>query len=162
MAMTPPDPVQPDPDLPSGRGAALGAAKLSLRTRTDDRWVAISARVRSRALTVTRRSLSVRAQAPGGPVQVSEQVLITYVRDALTSVPDGRVDDIVILTEGAGTFTGVTLFISARYGAPLLPIADAMRDLAASRLRELLGDVAPPVTVTTMHVHVEDVHGGRP
>lgn len=160
--MTPHDPVQPDPDLASGRDAGLDAATLALRTRTDDRWVAISSRVRSRALTLTRRSLSVHAQAPGGPVQVSEQVLITYVRDALARVPDGRVDDIVIMTEGAGTYTGITLFISARYGAPLLPIADAMRDLAAFRLRELLGDVAPPVTVTTMHVHIENVHGDQP
>ena len=63
----------------------------------------------------------------------------------------------VIATEGLDTYVGLTITISARFGVPLLPIADAIRALANTRLSELLGPIAPPVTVTTMEVHVQDV-----
>jgi hypothetical protein len=102
--------------------------------------------------------MPVQAQARSGPVHVSEQVLITYLRDALSGVPGARVDDITIAVGAKDTYAGITVFISARYGEPLLPVADALRDLAAARLRELLGDITPPVTVTTMDVHIDDVH----
>ncbi|RYV50838.1 hypothetical protein EUA98_11225 [Pengzhenrongella frigida] len=137
--------------------ARWAAAITASRAHTDARWVEISDRMRARALRVTRRSLPITAQAPSGPVHVSEQVLITYLRDALTAVPGARVDDIIIAVGAQDAYAGITVAISARYGEPLLPIADAMRDLAAARLRDLLGDITPPVTVTTMEVHIDDV-----
>ena len=138
--------------------ARWDAAIAASRAHADARWVQISDRVRARALQVTRRSLPITAQAPGGPVHVSEQVLITYLRDALKVVPGARVDDIAIAVGAQDAYAGTTVCISARYGEALLPIADAMRDLAAARLRDLLGDITPPVTVTTMDVHLDDVH----
>ena len=135
----------------------MGAAIRSNRARTDARWVEISDRVRTRALRVTRRSLPVIAQAPSGPINVSEQVLITYVRDALDGVSGARVEEITIAVDVDNTYSGITIFLSARFGEPLLPVADAVRDLAAARLRELLGDITPPVTVATMEVHFDDV-----
>lgn len=166
--MTPQTPPRPEPEPSSRDEARLAQARLeqarleqatrALRDHVDQRWVEISDRVLATALTVTRRSLPVLAQAPGGPVHVSEQVLVTYLRDAVSVVADARIEEILIATGDAGTYTGVTISISARYGMPLLPIADRIRDLATARLQNILGPIAPPVTVTTMHVHIADVH----
>lgn len=147
-----------EPDAARVPDARWDAAIAASRANADARWVQISDRVRARALQVTRRSLPVTAQAPGGPVHVSEQVLVTYLRDALSGVPGARVDDITIAVGANDTYAGTTVFISAQYGEPQLPIADRLRDLAAARLHDLLGDITPPVTVTTMEVHVDDVH----
>ncbi|MGV8965761.1 MAG: hypothetical protein ACOH2F_05735 [Cellulomonas sp.] len=146
--------------MPLVSAPAWDAAIAASRAYSDARWVQISHRVRSRALQVTRRSMPVQAQAPSGSIHVSEQVLVTYLRDALAAVPGARVDDITIAVGAENSYAGVTVLISARYGEPLLPIADALRDVAAARLRELLGDITPPVTVTSMDVHVDDVHEG--
>lgn len=136
----------------------LEQATQALSDHVDQRWVQISDRVRSRALQATRASLPVRAQAATGPVQVSEQVLITYLRDAINKVPHAKIQDIIIATEGLDTYTGVTIIISTLFGTPLIPLADTIRDLANKRLAELLGPVSPPVSVTTMTVHIEDVY----
>jgi len=135
----------------------LEQAAQSLREHVDQRWVEISDRVLSRALRATRTSLAVQARAPSGPVHISEQVLITNVREAISTVPHVKIQDVVIITEGLDTYAGLTIIISARFGLPLLPIADAIRALANTRLTQLLGPITPPVTVTTMDVHVEDV-----
>lgn len=159
MAMT--IPRDPDADYDTRepvRDPRIDAALSASRTRTDARWVEISHRVRTRALQVTRRSLPISARTPSGPVLVSTQVLIAYVRDALAAVPGARVHDLTFAAGPDNAYTGLTIFISAPYGDPVLPIADALRDRATERLRELLGDVTPPVTVTTMEVHVDDVH----
>lgn len=157
MAITP-DPAK-RPQTPTSRrqDAMLAQATQSLRDHVDQRWVQISDRVLTRALRATRTSLPVQAQAAGGPVHISEQVLITYLRDAVSTVPHAKIEDVVIITSGLDTYAGVTITISARFGVPLIPIADTIRNLANRRLKQLLGPIAPPVTVTTMDVHVQDV-----
>jgi len=135
----------------------LEQAAQSLREHVDQRWVEISDRVLTRALRATRTSLAVQARAPSGPVHISEQVLITNVREAISTVPHVKIQDVVITTEGLDTYVGLTIFISARFGVPLLPLADTIRALANTRLTQLLGPITPPVTVTTMDVHVGDV-----
>jgi hypothetical protein len=135
----------------------LEQAAQSLREHVDQRWVQISDRVLTRALRATRTSLAVQAKAPSGVVHISEQVLITYLRDAISTVPHVKIQDVVITTEGLDTYAGLTITINARFGLPLLPVADTIRALAQTRLTQLLGPVTPPVTVTTMHVHVQDV-----
>lgn len=155
--MTPSQPQRSEPPAAPEKDPMLEKATSSLREHVDQRWVQISDRVRSRALRATRPSLPVRAQASTGPVHVSEQVLITYLRDALSAVPHTKVQDITITTEGIDTYTGVTITIQAGFGAPLIPLADTIRDLANQRLTQLLGPIAPPVSVTTMVVHIEDV-----
>ena len=54
-----------------------------------------------------------------------------------------------------------------QFDEPILPIADEIRDRTEQVLRELLGPIHPPVTVSALHVHVSDVttddpHTGRP
>jgi hypothetical protein len=135
----------------------LEQATQSLREHVDQRWVEISDRVLTRALRATRTSLAVQAWAPGGPIHISEQVLITYLRDAISTVPHAKIQDLAIITEGLDIYAGFTITINASFGLPLIPIADTIRDLANKRLSQLLGPIAPPVTATTMDVHIQDV-----
>lgn len=157
--MTPqnaPEPNQADPTLVPD--THWDAAITASRAHTDARWIQISDRVRTRALRLTRRSLPITAQAPSGPIHISEQVLITYLRATLTHVPGARLDNITITTGPHNTYTGLTVTISARYDEPQLPIADTMRNLARTRLHDLLGNITPPITITTMDIHINDVH----
>ena len=156
--MTQPDRPSPPGSPPSAPGVtALQAATASLREHVDDRWVEVADRVLSLALTATRGSLAVRAQAPGGPVQVSEQVLVAYVRDAIAGVAHVAPSGIEILTDDQHRCTGVVIEVTVQYGQPVIPVADRIRNLTEAVLAELLGPVTPSVTVTAMHVHVADV-----
>ncbi len=136
----------------------VGAAALALREHAGRRWVEVADRVRRQALRATRSSPPVAAMAPGGPVQVSEQVLVAQVRDALAHLRGARVEDIEVHTDAGGRYAGVVLVVSAEYGVPLLPVADRLRAAAVDRLRTVLGPVTPPVDVQTLQVHVDDVH----
>lgn len=136
----------------------LAAAAAGLRERTDPRWVEISDRVLAKVLTATRRSLPVQAMAQSGPVHVSEQVLVSYLRDAVQDhVPGCHVRAINVHLVGRDTFESVTIQVVVRYGEEILPIADRVHQLAAARLDELLGPAAPSVQVRATHVHVSDV-----
>lgn len=158
------DQSRPGAQEPSEQAYDLvDVAAESLRSRRDPRWVEISDRVLSRALRATRRSYPIRATTPTGPVHVSEQVLVTYIRDAVQQhVPDAALLRIEIDVVGRDTLGGVTLALVARYGVELLPVADRIRDLTAATLREVLGPVDVPVTVETLHVHFCDVVDGDP
>ena len=163
MAMTPDEASRPmiGADLPGED--VLAAAAADLRDRVDPRWVAISDRVLASALTATRRSRPLRAQAASGPVSVSEQVLIAHVRHALDGrVPGTAVAAIHVNIEGRDSFSGLIIEIVAEYGRPLLPLADRVHALAAAELVSVLGPLDPLVSVRATHVHVNDVTRGDP
>ena len=134
----------------------LRAAASELRHQVNHRWVEIADAVVSRALTASRPSWPVRAQASGGPVQVAEQVLVSYVRGSIDTIADCEVVHIQVRTDGDAC-TGVVIAVAVRFGTPLIPLADRVRQRAERRLSQLLGPVIPPVTVTDMHIHVADV-----
>lgn len=168
MAMTPQDPQRPPLADARRDDEGLDVARLeeaadNLRERSDPRWVEISDRVLAKSLAATRRSRPVRAQARTGHVYVSEQVLIAYLREAIDdAVHDSALAHVGIEIQGRNTFAGATIQLVARFGVELLPIADRVRELARSRLAQLLGDVTPSVRVQTMHVHFCDVVRGDP
>ena len=166
MAMNPAPPrstVGTDPREDTPEDALLAEAAQSLRARVDPRWVEISDRVLAKVLTATRRSHPVRAAARTGPVHVSEQVLIAYLRDAIDGqVPGSALAGVHVEIEGRDTFSGVTIQVLVQYGRPILPMADRIHEIAAGRLAELLGALAPPVDVRATHVHVSDVTRGDP
>jgi len=56
----------------------------------------------------------------------------------------------------------VTIVVTARYGYSLIDIGDAIRFAADEVIAEVLGDARPRVTVTDMHVHVNDITRGDP
>ena len=143
--------------------AALRASAGRLGQQADQRWVEVVDDVVAQALTATRRSLPLWAVAPGGPVQVSEQVVVAYLRETVdAATADAAALDISLRVEGRDRLAGVVVQLVARYGEPLLPVADRVRTLVEARLRELLGPVDTPVTVQAMHVHFADVVDGDP
>lgn len=141
----------------------LRAAAQRLRRQADARWVEVSDRVVAAAMTATRRSLPLRAMAPGGPVHVSEQVVVAHLRAAIDeAVADAATAAVTLEVRDRDALTGVVIQLVARYGRPLLPIADHVRDVTAARLVDLLGPTATTVTVHEMHVHFSDVTTGDP
>ncbi len=153
--MNPGHPESPAP-LDAGAEATLRAATTALRDHIDRRWVEVADAVVSRALTASRPSWPVRAQAPGGPLQIAEQVLVAYLCDSIDSIADCEVANVHVDTDG-DRCTGVVIALAVRYGTALIPLADRVRQVAEMRFEELLGSVVPPVTVSMMHVHVADV-----
>lgn len=149
--------MTPDPQLPGDPQDLVTRAADVLRTRADERWVEISDRVLTKAFNVTRRSMPVRAASSGGAVNVSEQVLVAGIRSALDDLSGAAAVDIRISTDDQHRYTGVFIALSVDYRTAILPVADRARDRARDVLLTLLGPVNPPVTVTTMHVHVDDV-----
>jgi hypothetical protein len=147
---------------PAGSGT-LDLATSALREYTRDRWVEVSDRILATALTATRRARPVRATAPGGTVQVSEQVIVTYLRAAVdVAVPGVAVHRIDVTLVNEDTFETVIVQIAVQYGLEVLPAAHRIRGIATRVLHELLGPEAGPVTVRVTHVHVSDVTRGDP
>lgn len=144
-------------DPPDRQDQTPKAAVAALHAHADQRWVEISDRVVARSLRVTRPSLPVRAASTGGAVNVSEQVLIAAVRQSLDDLTDATVVGIQINTDQHSRYAGVQITITARYGSPILPVADLIREQARHALSTLLGPVTPTVSVHTMHIHVGDV-----
>jgi hypothetical protein len=146
-------------DEPRGDEQLLDAATESLRAYVDPRWVEVSDRILARVLTASRRSLPIRTSehSSSGALLVSEQVLTTYIRHAVAAIPAAAPTRIHIHSDSDHNYTGVTIEITVQFNEPILPIADDVRARTEQVLRELLGDVTPPVTVNAMHVHVCDV-----
>ena len=145
-------------DIHPDTGAFIDLARRALNDHADRRWVEVAPRVLSTALRATRRSMPVRAHAPGGTVHVSEQVITAYLRDALDGHASGTaVAGIQINIAGQDTFTGVLIELIVQYGTPILPAADRIRAQAATVLLELLGPAATAIEVQTSHIHVSDV-----
>lgn len=163
--MTPhpsPGPPRPTTDPAAGLQDApadvVVEATRRLRGHADRRWVEIADQVVTAALTATRRSLPLRAMAPGGPVQVSEQVVVAKLRARLdASLSDAAVTDISFTVQDRDLATGVVVQLVARYGVPLIPVADEAREVTGEVLAELLGPVSMSVDVQAMHVHFADV-----
>lgn len=158
MAMTSSEPSDDVPSLSAQDEAFLAEAAGTMRAHADPRWVEVSSRVLDAALRATRRSQPVKAQAPGGTVYVSEQVIIAYLREAIDGrIPGTAVAAIHLDITGKDTFSGVLIEMIVQYGTEILPAADRARATAAAVLHELLGTAATEVHVRAGHVHVSDV-----
>lgn len=149
--------MTPDPQRQSDQDAQSKRVADVVREQADERWVEISDRVLEKALRVTRRSMPVRAASLRGPVNISEQVLITGIRQALEPVAGAVPTDITVHTDARHNYTGILICLTANYGAPILPAADDIRNRTEHALTSMLGPLTPPITVSTMHVHVDDV-----
>ncbi|GAA3602767.1 hypothetical protein GCM10022223_18170 [Kineosporia mesophila] len=143
---------------PANTQTLIDLASRALTEHADQRWVEVAPRVLSTALRATRRSLPVRAHAPGGTVHVSEQVIVAYLHDALDGhTPGTAVAGIHVNIAGQDTFTGVLIELIVQYGTAILPAADRIRAQAATVLLELLGPAATAINVQTSHIHVSDI-----
>ena len=134
----------------------LDAATRDLRNHVDDRWVEVRERVFLHAVSSPRRSRPVRAEAPGGQVRISEHILISALQDSLDTIVGLALEQVTFdLVDDQ--YQGVEILVVVQYGQRIIALADRARELAVQRLTELLGPITPPVTVTTMVVHVGDV-----
>ena len=154
----PEDAPEDGPQLSARDEALLAEAAQSLRRHTDARWVEVSSTILSSALRATRRSRPVRAGAPGGTVHISEQVIVSYLREALDGhIPGTAIAGIHLDIADHDTFNGVLIDMIIQYGTEILPVADHTRAIAATVLEELLGPLADGIYIRTSHVHVSDV-----
>ena len=160
MAMTP-DAGGPGAESMSAEQRDLDVAAQALRDHTDERWVEIADSMLAGVLATTPPSHPLRGQLGSEAFYVSEQVLTNYLLDAIDTVPDVEVDAIQIHAD-QDRYTGVTILITARHGLALLPVADSIREAAQARLLEVRGQSVPQISVSPMHVHVEDVTPGDP
>lgn len=139
----------------------MGSVAQRLRDHTDDRWVEIESDLLAHVLATSRPSHPLRAQSATGAYAVSEQVLVAYLRDALDRAPHCEVSAIYVHAYD-DVCTGVTVVMTAQYGHSLLEIADTVRLAADEVIDRVLGNVRPRVTVTDMHVHVDDISRADP
>lgn len=153
---------EPTPrDASNGDTGTVDAAAAQLRQHTDERWVEVRSGVLAHVLAVSRPSHPLHALSSTGAYAVSEQVLTSYLRTALDRAPDCEVSAIRVHSDG-DVCTGVTIVITARHDRSLLDLADSIRSAADDVITAVLGDARPRVTVTDMHVHVNDVTRGDP
>jgi len=153
--MSPPN-GDPRSNTDSQARLALQIATRALLDHSDERWVEIAEDVLDKVLARAHPSHPVRAEEDSLTFHVSEQVLARHVLDAIDPLPDVEVDAVRIHAD-RDHYTGITIVITARYGVSLLSASDTVAEAANARLMQILGDAVPPLSVSTMHVHVEDV-----
>lgn len=152
----PPEPPGPSDDV-------LSRAAAAARAENEPGWAEVSASIQDRLRTAVRRTRLIRGEAPGGPFHVADAVLITYLRDAIDTIPGCTLLRVVLRGEG-DSCTGALLEIGADYGLDLLSVAARVRDTARDLLDELLGPIVPGLGETGVDVTVIDVvedAGGR-
>ena len=158
MALTPDEPHQ----RPSRPGSGSPGDPLfprlaeAVRAAGDQGWARASQRVLDRVFAATPGSWPVLAAAPGGPVHISERVLVAHLRVVVRQTPGAQPRRISAHLDD-DRLTGLIVVIAAEFGRPLIPLADGVRDRVAAELKDLLGPVDPPVGPETIHVHVADV-----
>lgn len=163
MEVTPDSPRREPPSGDPPQTTVLGEAAAALRRHTENRWVEVSDRVVAKAMRATRRSYPIRAQASSGPIQISEQVLVSYLRAAIDgTVPGSALTHVTLEVKGRDELSGVIIQLIAEFGLPLLPVADEVRERAIECLQGLLGPTPTPVSVLPLHVHFTDVVTGPP
>ena len=145
-----------------GRDALSGAAR-QLSAAADQRWVRIEDRVIAAAMRTPRRSLPIQARTSSGPVFISEHALITLINDTVGhALQRCALEQVHLQVTRPDTLTGVTLFMVAQYGHPLLAMADLARELTLQVLHDTLGPLTPPIDVDALWVHFDNVIIGDP
>lgn len=160
MAMNPDsDPTRHSAGSPGGE--RLDAATALIQHHTDERWVEIEDAMLQRVLAVSRPSHPVRGATHDAVFHVSEQVLTAAILSATDTVAACNVNAIRIHTEG-DVCVGITVVVTGQYGYSLIAVADRVRDAAQGVLPTVLGETVPPVTVTDMRVHFDEVTATDP
>ncbi len=155
------------PESESGRdrgdeGArSVAAAATALRDLTDHRWVEVADTMLAKVLRRQRTSHAVGARNRTGAYHVSENVLRMSLQRAIDPVPHCELVDIRF-DLARDVYLGVLLIVRVQYPLPIIALADQIREQACAGLTRILGAVQPPVTVSAMHVHVDDVTVGDP
>lgn len=136
----------------------LRRAPRVLRAAPEPGWQALQSKVLA-AVRATPRGgwpLDVDDPQPAtatGVLRVSDLVLGTALSRALRGDPSYQVTDIDITSED-GVLQGVSVTISARYGADLTAAGARIRRQAAA----VVADIVGPTSVPAIEVDVTDIH----
>lgn len=147
------------------RADAMARATRQLRDHAQRRAVEIADDVLQKALQASRHSLPVRAYPPHDQVHVSDQVLVSTLRQRIDDALDTAAVGAVYLRVTPGeVLQELTVELFVRYGEVLLEVADQARAIARAVLAQVLGPPAGTigVEVVTTHVHISDVTVGDP
>jgi hypothetical protein len=155
-----------DDDDDQNDDSVLTRAADELHASSSTRWVEVADGVLSAVLSASRRSLPVLVQVAGtgARVSLSEQVIVARLRAALdehlTHAATARINLEVTRDQ---RLSQLTVELLARYGAPLVPLADEARGVIRTQLASwTAGDPATTVVVRPAHVHIGDVVADDP
>ena len=159
MAMTPRD---TDP--------LLARAARSLKDQpVDARWIDISESIISKVRATTRRTWPIDSQfhttttqpeRTADTLQVSDHVLRTVIRRALTGVQGAEVTAIDLYLD-KHTCTGVRVDVIGAYGEDLQAVGDMLAAIVVTTLDDLLGPAAD-LTRAGVDIHVHDLNEAQP
>lgn len=148
MALTPGSGDGHDPGT-----AVVARAASALRAYTDHGWTAASQRILHSVLAATRRSRPVRARDDAGDFHVSDQVVTTFLQDAIDAVDDVQATHVRLDLDG-DLLTALRITVAVRYPEPVHPLASAVRRAAHETTRSVLGSPLPLDRIT---IHIGDV-----
>lgn len=160
----PPDPSTPPDVSPTSSGDAdLREAVQQLRTRVHPRAVEVANDVLRQAVRASRHSLPIRAHAPHSFVRISDQVLISRLRQRIDGASRTcAVGRVVLLVDPDAVLREITIELFVQYGEVLVDAADGIRLIVDEVVEDLLGRPETPVALVTTHVHVSDITIGSP
>lgn len=127
-----------------------------LRRHTDRGWTVMSANILARALRAFRPSAPVRGRHDGGVFFVASDVLVSRLRETVDAGSPAAATRITCRTDPDHELAGVTVQVTAAYGAHLPTLGAHVHAVTVATLTELLGDGPDGGTIRT-HVHIGDV-----
>lgn len=137
----------------------LTRAARTARTSPEPGWVDISATIKHRLRSVTRRSRPIRAVADNGaPLFIADRVLMSLLSAAIAEL---RCElDRVQLIGDRDTCTGATLDVATLYGQDLHDLHDLAAQIRTTTYRvftDLLGPIDPPFGTDGVDITITDL-----
>jgi hypothetical protein len=137
----------------------LSRAAHAARTHTEPGWVDISATIKQRLRTITRRSRPIRAAADNGTTLfITDHVLISALRVAIAELRC-ELERVQLIGDG-DTCTGAVLDVATLYGPDLHALADQIRTTAYRVFTDLLGPIDPPFGTDGIDIVITDLTTG--
>lgn len=139
----------------------VARAAGTLREITDAGWVRARESVLERVRRTLRPAPHVAGRHADGRFTVATSILVDRLRRAVDGSTPARVLDVQVDVGPDAELEGVALRLSAAYGSPIGPDAEAARAAVLTEVERTLGTSLGPEQVT-VDVHIADVHVPAP
>ena len=154
----------------SNPGDALARATRALRNAPEPGWTQIADSVIGAVRATSRRTHPIRAttapteNADRGhdTLHITDQVLRTYLNQALTDTSMSTPADIAFDLDENNDCHGADIDLVGAYGTDLQQLGEHTRRLTATVLHDLLGHPPPIMDPDDVHVTVTDITPGDP
>ncbi|MEU4601914.1 hypothetical protein AB0F43_02930 [Kribbella sp. NPDC023972] len=134
----------------------LSRAAHAARTHAEPGWIDISATIKQRLRTITRRSRPIRAAADNGAtLLITDHVLISALRKAIAELRC-ELERVQLIIDG-DTCSGAVLDVVTVYGQDLHDLAAQIRTTAYRVFTDLLGPIDPPFGTDGIDVIITDL-----